>query len=279
MTEIAVLGTGRMGTPIAHRLLAAGHPVTVWNRTAARAEPLRRAGARVAATPAEAVRGVHLAVTMLTDPAAVDTVLFGSDGAAAALPPGACLVEMSTIGPDAVRALARRLPDDVHLVDAPVGGSVDAAAAGRLRILAGGPAAAVERVGPVLAALGTVRHLGPTGAGAAAKLVLNTALLVGVAGVADALSVARAAGVGREAALDLLREGPLGAAVARATAVDADFPIALAGKDLGLVLGDLAGTAVPLVRAAQAALAAAPDPAADIATLTTPALLSTLEHL
>ncbi|MGK5740994.1 NAD(P)-dependent oxidoreductase [Micromonospora sp. URMC 103] len=270
MTKIAVLGTGRMGGAIAHRLLACGHPVTVWNRTPSRTEAVRRAGAHVAASPAEAVAGVEVAVTMLADPAAVDAVLFGPDGAAAALAPGTCLVEMSTIGPAAVRALAGRLPEGVHLVDAPVGGSVTAAAAGRLRVLAGGPTAAVERVAPVLAALGAVRHLGATGSGAAAKLVLNAALLVGVVGVADALTVARAVGVDRDTALDLLDAGPLGAAVPRATAADADFPVTLAHKDLGLVLDELAGVDAPVVRAARAALAAASDPTADIATLTTP---------
>ncbi|MEV1328170.1 NAD(P)-dependent oxidoreductase [Micromonospora costi] len=268
MTKIAVLGTGRMGGAIAQRLLAAGHPVTVWNRTASRADPLRRAGARVAGSPAGAVAGAEIVVTMLADPAAVDDVLFGPGGAAGALVPGVCLVEMSTIGPAAVRSVAGRLPDGVHLVDAPVGGSVPAAAAGQLRVLVGGPDAAVERVAPVLAALGTVRHLGGTGSGAAAKLVLNAALLIGVGGVADALTVARAVGVDRDTALDLLGAGPLGAAVARATTSDADFPVALAHKDLGLVLDELAGADAPLVRAARAALAAS-DPTADIATLTT----------
>ncbi|WP_406104528.1 NAD(P)-dependent oxidoreductase [Micromonospora globbae] len=273
MLKIAVLGAGRMGASIARRLLAAGHPVTVWNRTAARTDPLRAAGGQVADSPAEAVAGADVTVTMLADPAAVDAVLFGPGGAAPGLAPGACLVEMSTIGPEAVRAVAGRLPDGVDLVDAPVAGSVSAAAAGRLRVYAGGPAAAVARVRPVLEALGAVRHLGPTGSGSAAKLVLNAALLIGVAGVADALAVARAVGIDRDTALDLLGGGPLGAAVARATSADADFPITLADKDLGLVLTALGGAPAPLVHAARAALAAAPDPTADIATLTDGELL------
>ncbi|MER7441322.1 NAD(P)-dependent oxidoreductase [Micromonospora avicenniae] len=273
MLKVAVLGTGRMGAAIAHRLLASGHSLTVWNRTAARTEPLRRTGVTVAGSPADAVAGVDVTLTSLADPAAVDTVLFGPGGAAAALAPGTCLVEMSTIGPAAVRALVDRLPEGVSIVDAPVAGSVTAAASGRLRVYAGGPAVAVEHVRPLLEALGTVRHLGPVGSGAAAKLVLNAALLIGVAGVADALAVARSVGVDREVALDLLGSGPLGAALARATTADADFPVALAEKDLGLVLDELAGADAPLVRAARAALATAPDPTADIAALTT------LEHL
>ncbi|RKN30580.1 NAD(P)-dependent oxidoreductase [Micromonospora musae] len=268
MLKIAVLGTGRMGAAMAQRLFASGHSVTVWNRTAGRTEPLRRAGIAVADSPADAVAGVDVAVTMLADPTAVHTVLFGPAGAAAALASGSCLVEMSTIGPAAVRAVVDRLPTGVHLVDAPVGGSVAAAATGRLRVYAGGSATAVERVRPLLEALGTVRHLGPTGSGAAAKLVLNTALLIGVTGVADALAVARSVGLDRDVALNLLGDGPLGAALARATTTDADFPVTLAEKDLGLVLDQLAGAAAPLVGAARAALATAPDAGADIAART-----------
>ncbi|SCL46136.1 3-hydroxyisobutyrate dehydrogenase [Micromonospora citrea] len=269
MTKIAVLGVGRMGASIALRLLDAGHQVTVWNRTAARAAPLGEAGATVARTPADAARAAEVAITMLTDAAAVDAVLFGPAGAARALPPGACLVEMSTIGPAAVRDLAARLPATVHLVDAPVGGSVAAARSGRLRVLAGGADAAVARVTPVLEALGSVRHCGATGSGAALKLVLNTALLVAVGGLADTLAVARAVGVDRTTALDALADGPLGGVLGRATAPDADFPVALAGKDLDLARDALGAVAAPLVRATRAALAAAPEPTSDIATLVT----------
>ncbi|MEU4644164.1 NAD(P)-dependent oxidoreductase [Micromonospora sp. NPDC023814] len=267
MTKIAVLGTGRMGASVALCLLDAGHQVTVWNRTAARAAPLGQAGADVARTPAGAARDAEVAITMLTDAAAAEAVLFGPDGAAPALPPGACLVEMSTIGPAAVHALATRLPATVDLVDAPVGGSVTAARAGRLRVLAGGTDDAVARVGPVLAALGAVRHCGGTGSGAALKLVLNTALLVALGGLADTLAVARAVGVDPTAALDALAGGPLGGVLGRAAARDADFPVALAGKDLDLARAALGATAAPLVRATRTVLDAAPDPTADIATL------------
>ncbi|MEU6077924.1 NAD(P)-dependent oxidoreductase [Micromonospora sp. NPDC047074] len=267
MTEIAVLGVGRMGASIALRLLDTGHRVTVWNRIAARAAPLGPAGARVALTPADAVRGAAVAITMLTDAAAVRAVLFGPDGAAAALPAGACLVEMSTIGPTAVRDLAARLPTTVGLVDAPVGGSVAAARAGRLRVFAGGAGTAVDRVAPVLGALGAVRHCGDTGSGAALKLVLNTALLVAVAGLADTLEVARAVGVDPDTALDALAGGPLGGVLARAASRDADFPVALAGKDLDLARDALGGAPAPMLRAARSTLDTAADPTADIATL------------
>ncbi|MGY0233937.1 NAD(P)-dependent oxidoreductase [Longispora urticae] len=267
MTVIAVLGTGHMGAPIARRLLAAGHQVTVWNRTAARTADLVALGARPAATPAGAVRDAELVITMLTDAAAVDAVLFGAEGAVGALPAGTPLVDMSTIGPDAVRDLARRLPAGIDLVDAPVGGSVGATEAGELRVLVGGPDAAVDRVSPVLGVLGTVRRCGPTGSGAALKLVLNTALVTGLAALADTLAVAGAVGVDRDAALEVLAASPLGAAIARGTAGGASFAVALAAKDIDLALDALGATPAPVARAAAATLHAAPDPSADLATL------------
>src|SRR5262245_7122035 len=120
-STVAVLGTGRMGAAIAVRLLGAGHAVTAWNRTASRLTGPVDAGARAAATPADAVRDADVVITMLTDGAAVETVLFGPSGAVGALAPRTHLVEMSTIGPARVQDMARRLPEGVLLVDAPGG--------------------------------------------------------------------------------------------------------------------------------------------------------------
>lgn len=276
MAKIAVLGTGRMGAAIARRLLDTGHQVTVWNRTAGRTAPLVAAGARAAPTPA--VPEAEVVITMLTDAAAVREVVV-----AAALRPGSVLVEMSTIGPAAVRELV--VPDGVGLVDAPVLGSVAAAASGRLTMLAGGD---VDRALPVLESLGTVRRCGALGGGAAMKLVANTALVTGLAALADTVAVARAVGVEAGAALSVLANGALGGAVSRAGAAGAAFPIALAAKDLGLVLDLTSPRLVPaaatspglvraaassprLVRAAAAMLREAPDPAADLGTIVTEA--------
>ncbi|WP_412540251.1 NAD(P)-dependent oxidoreductase [Longispora sp. K20-0274] len=294
MTVIALLGTGHMGAPIARRLLAAGHQLTVWNRTPARAAPLTALGAGSAGTPAEAVAGAEIVITMLTDAAAVESVLFGPAGpggapetgggaevggggrvggatipagAVPAMAAGTIVVDMSTIGPDAVRDLARRLPPGIDLVDAPVGGSVDAAEAGTLRVFAGGPAPTVDRVAPVLAALGTVRRCGPTGSGAALKLVLNTSLVTGLAALADTLAVAAAVGIDRETALEVLAASPLSGAIARGTNTGASFAIALAAKDIDLAIATLGGTPAPVARAAAATLRAAPDQSADLATL------------
>ncbi|GIE49556.1 3-hydroxyisobutyrate dehydrogenase [Amorphoplanes nipponensis] len=252
MTSIAVLGTGRMGAAITRRLLATGHQVTVWNRTAAKTAPLVAAGARAAPTPA--VPDAEVVITMLTDTEAVRAVL-----AAAAPRPGSVLVEMSTIGPAAVRGLT--VPDGVTLVDAPVLGSVAAAESGRLTVLAGGD---VTRALPVLEALGTVRRCGELGSGAALKLVANTALVTGLAALADTVAVARAVGVDVETALSVVGQGALGGAVTRATAAGAAFPVALAAKDLELVLSHVAA---PMVRAAAEVLRGAPDQDADLGTI------------
>ncbi|MFI7543165.1 NAD(P)-dependent oxidoreductase [Actinoplanes sp. NPDC049599] len=252
MAHIAVLGTGRMGAAITRRLLDTGHRVTVWNRTAEKTEALVAAGARAAPTPA--VPDAEVVITMLTDAAAVRDVV-----AAADLRPGSVLVEMSTIGPAAIREL--RVPDGVEVVDAPVLGSVAAAESGQLTVLAGGK---MGRARPVLESLGSVRHCGDLGSGAALKLVANTALVTGLAALADTMVVARALGVDAEAALSVLARGALAGAVTRVTAVGAAFPVALAAKDLDLVLG-LADP--PVVRAAAAVLREAPERDADLGTI------------
>ncbi|HEX7746189.1 MAG TPA: NAD-binding protein, partial [Micromonosporaceae bacterium] len=172
-----------------------------------------------------------------------------------------------TIGPGAVHALAQRLADRVDLVDAPVAGSVDAARTGGLTVLAAGTDAVLDRVAPTLETLGRVRRCGPLGAGTALKLVLNTALVTGLAALADTLRVADAVGVDREVALDALTAGPLGGAVARATKSGVSFSTALADKDLRLALVELADRPAPVVHAAARVLDSAPDQNADIAAL------------
>jgi len=266
MTTIAVLGTGRMGAAIAGRLLGAGHDVMVWNRTASRTTPLAGRGARVAASPAAAAKDADVVITMLTDANAVETVLFGPDGVATTVRRGVGLVDMSTIGPVAVRDLARRLPDGVELVDAPVGGSVAAVEAGRLLVLVGGDDHAVDRVVPVLEVLGTVRRCGGIGAGAAVKLVLNTALVTGIAALADAYRVARAVGVDHDTATEVLASSALADAQARVVAGGA-FTIALASKDLDLALTALGPASAPIAHAAGRALREAPDQTSELVTI------------
>jgi 3-hydroxyisobutyrate dehydrogenase len=247
MLRVAFLGLGHMGAPMAHRLVAAGHDVAVWNRTRERAAPLARGGARVAATPAAAVAGADVVITMLSGPPSVESVLFGPDGAGAALEPGCCLVEMSTIGPDAVRDIAARLPSGVGLVDAPVAGSTPQAEAGQLRILTGGAPGDVERVTPILERLGTVIRCGGVGSGAAAKLVANTALIAGMTLLGETVRLADSLGVPRDLALQVLGAGPLGGMLQRARAGGGFFTTDLAAKDLALAVD---AAALPVATAA-----------------------------
>lgn len=236
--DIAVLGLGRMGTAFAHRLRTASpeHRLVVWNRTASRARSLVAEGVRLAETPADAAAQADVVLTMLADPAAVERVLLGPDGVAETVQPGTPIVEMSTIGPEAVLSLAKRLPDGIGLVDAPVMGSVDKASAGELVILAGGAETDLDRVEPVLRTLGTVRRCGGTGTGAARKLVLNAGMIGGLAVLADCVALAKALDVPEQDALDLLATGPLGALVGRARHQDSQFAIGSAAKDLDLAL-------------------------------------------
>jgi 3-hydroxyisobutyrate dehydrogenase-like beta-hydroxyacid dehydrogenase len=259
MTKIAFLGLGQMGTPMATRLLGAGHELTVWNRTPARAQPLRDAGASVAETPAEAGRATDVAITMVTDPEALERVMFGPDGLADALGPGRLLLEMSTVGPDEVRSIAERLPDGVEVIDAPVMGSVPQATAGELNVLAGGTEGAFERVRPILDTFGNVRHVGALGAGAAMKLVVNSTLGAAITAVGEAIALADALGLDRGTTLDVLSGSQLGAAVSskRESIETGSYPprfkLSLAAKDLRLVTDAAAriGRALPVASAAR----------------------------
>lgn len=259
MTRIAFLGLGRMGVPMARRLIAADHDVAVWNRTAGGVPA--DLGAVLAASPALAAAGRDLVITMLTDADAVEAVLFGPDGAAAALEPGAVVADTSTIGPDAARRVRGRLPDGVAYVDAPVVGSVPQAEAGELEVLAGGTGDDLARCTGALEALGRVRHAGPPGSGAALKLVANGMLVANFAVLGEALALAGRLGLDRDLVLDVLSRTSAQARRLRDAAPGAAprFTVALAAKDLDLALdvpGAPAGGVLAAARArASAALA------------------------
>ncbi|WP_328807967.1 Rid family hydrolase [Nonomuraea antri] len=214
---IAFLGQGRMGVPMARRLVEAGHQVTTWRR-----------GTGV--SPAAAVEGAELVITMLSDPAAVREVL---TSALPGLRDGATVVEMSTIGPQAVRELRGLLPPSVELVDAPVLGSVGPAADGTLTVLAGGD---VTRCVKVLSVFGPVREVGPLGAGAAMKLAVMSALVPAQVLLAEAFAYGAAHGVDRAALAEVLAGTPLGGLAERLAMPPAEtrFALGLAAKDLGL---------------------------------------------
>lgn len=259
MAKIAFLGLGQMGAPMATRLLDAGHDVTVWNRTLEKATPFQRRGAVVATTPAEAGGGVDVAITMVADPAALEQVLFGDAGLAASVSAGQTLLEMSTVGPDAVRSIADRLPDGVEVVDAPVRGSVPQARDGSLTILVGARDNAFARARPILEAFGTVHHVGGPGAGAAAKLVANSTLGAAMTAFGEALALGDALGIDRSVLLDVLADTPIGMTVrgkrenVESGSYPPNFKLGLALKDLRLVT-DAAGRAgrdLPVASASQ----------------------------
>ncbi|MEW6466969.1 MAG: NAD(P)-dependent oxidoreductase [Pseudomonadota bacterium] len=192
--KLCVLGTGNMGFPMARRLCAAGHGVRVWNRTRAKAEPLAAHDAQVCDTAAEAVAGAEVVVCLLENGPVVGQVLF-DQGAAAAMAPGALVVDMSSIKPAEARAHAQRLADRglAHL-DAPVSGGTVGAEAGTLAIMAGGDAADFARAAPVFAALGRATHVGPHGAGQLAKLANQMIVGISIGAVAEALLLAERGG-------------------------------------------------------------------------------------
>ncbi len=154
-TTVAVLGTGSMGAPIARNLLAAGFPVSVWNRTAARAVPLADDGARLASTRADAVRNADVVLTMLADGAAVQDAMSGPTGALQAMRPGSAWIQMATVGLDWIGRLSGLAAEHgVELIDAPVSGSDGPAREAKLIVLASGPDQARAWVQPIFDAIG-----------------------------------------------------------------------------------------------------------------------------
>jgi 3-hydroxyisobutyrate dehydrogenase/2-hydroxy-3-oxopropionate reductase len=267
MAKLGFCGLGQMGTPMALRLVDAGHEVTVWNRTSGRAASVLERGAREASSPAEAADGADGVVTMLSDPVALREVVFGPNGAAQGISRGSALIEMSTVGPHAVREVAARLPDGVSMIDAPVLGSVPQARDGILKVFVGGSKPDFDRWAPVLQAMGTPTWMGELGAGASTKLVVNSSLMVLMTGLAEALALADRLGLEESRVLDVLADSPIGVpARGKRPFIESgryppNFKIALARKDASLVVetADALGLDLPLAQAAQSWMAAADD--------------------
>ena len=196
MQRVALLGLGTMGAGMAANWLAKGFGLTVWNRTRTRTQALADKGARVATTPREAAEGADCVFAMVADDAASRAVWLGDDGALAGAKTGAVVVESSTLTPDWVRELAGRArARGCAFLDAPVGGSRQAAASGELRFFVGGDAATLDKVRPARIAIGSkIDLLGPAGAGATWKLINNQLIAAQVAALGEALDVARKAG-------------------------------------------------------------------------------------
>ena len=254
MAEVAVLGTGRMGAAMARRVAAAGHRLTLWNRSPAAAQAvadaLPDATVEVAGSAADAVRGRDVVLSMLADGAVTCAVLLDTD-VSAALPPHAVVCDLATSGVAAARALSDGLAArGVRVVDAPVSGSVPAVDAGSLLVMAGGDPEDIDLATPVLSAFARrVVRVGDHGAGQAMKLAVNLVVHDLNAALSEALVLAENAGITREAAYDVLADSVVAApyvAYKRAAFLDPATPVAmsldLVRKDLRLV-GELAASA------------------------------------
>jgi len=253
MMKIAILGLGIMGGGMARQLLAAGFDLTMWNRSAGKAEALRAAGGRVAATPADAVQHADIVIAMLANDDVSKTVWTGEDGALAAMKAGAIAIESSTLTGDWVFDLARQaVARGVRFLEAPVTGSRDQAAQGTLRFLVGGDAEAIELARPAFDAMGgALVHLGPVGSAATVKLANNYLCGVQAASLAEAIALFEKQGRDIEQAMPILFDGapasPMVKGVGRRM-LDRDyaphFVVPLMAKDLGYAAQALADVGI-----------------------------------
>jgi 3-hydroxyisobutyrate dehydrogenase len=239
--NVAILGLGTMGSGMAANLLKAGFPLSVYNRTRTKAQPLIDAGARSASTPAEAVKDASVIISMLADDTASREVWLGENGALAAAKKTAILIESSTVSPAWIAELANQAEQrGLDLLDAPVTGSRTQAEAGQLSFLVGGKDTTLEAATPVLQAMSKeIVHLGPIGSGAKMKLINNFLCGVQVASFAEGLIWIERSGLDREKALSILKTGApgsplLGAISARMVSQNytVNFLLKLMTKDL-----------------------------------------------
>jgi len=244
---IAVVGLGAMGSRIAARLLEGGYDVVVWNRTAEKARPLVERGAVLAGSPADAAVRADALITMLTDPAALESVL--SD-----VPPeSTTLIQMSTVGPDALLRL--RFP---RVLDAPVLGSLAEVEAGKLTIFVGGEEARVQKWTPLLSELGRAVHVGEVGAASAAKLVANATLVGTISLLGESIALGEGLGLPRDVVFDVLSATPLAQQAERRRRpleigeYPPRFALSLARKDADLILEAAARAGVDLRLVAEA---------------------------
>jgi 3-hydroxyisobutyrate dehydrogenase len=253
--NVAILGLGTMGAGMAMNLLKAGFTLTVYNRTASKAQELVNAGATLASTPAKAADGASIVIGMLADDAASREVWTGKDGALEKVKQGAVLIESSTVSPAWISELAGYAAQHgAELLDAPVTGSRMQAQAGQLLFLVGGNDSALQASTPVLKAMSReIFHLGPIGSGAKMKLINNFLCGVQVASLAEGLTWIERSGLDREKALSILKSGApgsplLGAISTRMVNHDyaVNFLLKLMTKDLNYAQIEAANCGVDL---------------------------------
>ena len=206
MTELGYVGLGVMGSAIVRRLLDAGHPVTVWNRTREKAEPLLEAGARWADSPREVAERSEIVFTMVTNTAAVRAVTDGDDGLLAALGPGKIYVDMSTASPANTIALAEKVAAaGAQMLDSPVSGTSITVEQGKASLMVGGEPEVFERARPVLEAIGPrVIHVGPSGSAVTMKIAVNLSLAVQMLAFSEGVLLAEKSGISRDKAVEVM---------------------------------------------------------------------------
>jgi 3-hydroxyisobutyrate dehydrogenase len=255
---VAILGLGTMGSGMAANLLKVGYSLNVYNRTAARAQALVDAGARLAASPAEAAKGASVVISMLADDAASREIWLGKNGALEAAGQGTILIESSTVSPTWIAELAGAAErHGVGFIDAPVTGSRAQAESGQLTFLVGGSEEMIHAATPVLKAMGKeIVNLGPVGSGAKLKLINNFLCGVQVASLAEGLAWIERSGLDPEKAISFLKTAApgsplLGAISARMAGHNyaVNFVLKLMGKDLAYAEAEAARCHVDLTTA------------------------------
>jgi 3-hydroxyisobutyrate dehydrogenase-like beta-hydroxyacid dehydrogenase len=271
---VGLIGLGLMGKPMGHNLLKAGFPVVVWNRTRSKADDLVRAGAKLAADPRELAGQVELLITIVSDPPALEEVMFGAHGALDGLRRGSIFIDSSTVSPELARreaaACAQR---GIDFLDAPVTGGTWGAEKGELVFMIGGKADVLERAKPVLEAVGKRFFLlGPNGAGQTVKLAMNLILALEVEALAEANALVTTAGIAGEKLIEVLQSS-----MGRSPLLDvkaplilkkefpASFPLRLMHKDvrLALELAKQEGIELPAGAGAYSTYSAVKDAAKD----------------
>jgi 3-hydroxyisobutyrate dehydrogenase-like beta-hydroxyacid dehydrogenase len=265
-TKVGLIGLGLMGQPMGMNLLKAGFPVTVWNRTMSRANELVAMGAKLAKSPREVGANSDVMITIVSDPPALENVLWGSggddSGAISGLRSGSTYIDSSTVSPNLARKIARACSErGVRFLDAPVTGGDWGAKKGELVFMVGGDAEALKSVEPVLSVLGKKWfHLGPHGAGQTIKLAMNLILALQVDALAEAVALVTRAGLDAEKLVEVMQSSMARSGVLDVKAPNLlkgeykpSFPLRLMHKDLSLALelANQIGVALPATAAAR----------------------------
>jgi 3-hydroxyisobutyrate dehydrogenase-like beta-hydroxyacid dehydrogenase len=255
MARLAFVGLGTMGGRMARRLLGAGHAVSGYNRTAAKAQALTAVGLKVAASPRAAAEVAEVVFSMVTDSSALRAIALGDDGIVAGLRPDAIWVEMSTVSPAMTRELSTAVAArGAHVLDAPVSGSPITLDAGQLSFMVGGEAAVLERVRPYLLAIGpNITHVGAVGLAVTMKIATNLGLAVQMLAFSEAVLLAEKSGIARERAVEALLKSVIASPMVKyrgpfvlGMPAEALFDVGMMQKDLGLALELGRAAAVPL---------------------------------